>query len=304
MASLKSMSASIVPSPAAIEKLAGGFQFTEGPVWTDAGYLLFSDIPRNAICKWTPGGQVEIFREPSGWDGSGAPEGALVGSNGLTLDRERRLLICEHGNRRVSRLEPDGQLTVLAASYEGKRLNSPNDIVCRSDGSIYFTDPPYGLAGRDEDPAKELPYSGVYRLAPDGSLTLLYRELARPNGLAFSPDERYLYVSNSEPERRIWMRFEVAADGSIGNGAVFFDATARQDPGNPDGMKLDREGNLYCTGPGGIWILSPDARHLGTITAPEIPANLAWGDPDGRTLYITARTGLYRVRLNVPGIRP
>ena len=294
----------IIPADAVIEKVADGFQFTEGPVWIHEGYLLFSDIPANTIYRWDPSGEVTIFRRPSGYDGTEAPEGAFIGSNGLTLDRQGRLTICEHGNRRVSRLEKDGTLTVLADRYQGKRLNSPNDAVYRSDGSLYFTDPPYGLLKQDEDPAKELDFNGIYRWQEGKPLQLLYKEMSRPNGIAFSPDERYLYVANSDPNRKIWMRFEVQPDGTLANPTVFYDVTSVTEPGLPDGMKVDVNGNLYCTGPGGIWIFSPEGKHLGTIQPPEVPANCAWGDADGKTLYITARTSLYRVRLNIAGMRP
>lgn len=293
----------IVPASAAIQKLAEGFIFTEGPVWVRQGYLLFSDVPGNVIRKWTPDGKVVEYRRPSGYDGTDAPEGAFIGSNGLTLDRQGRLIICEHGNGRLTRLEKDGKLTVLASKYEGKRLNSPNDVVCKKDGALYFTDPPYGFVKQDQDPKKELKFNGVYRLA-GGKLQLLYRDLTRPNGLAFSPDEKSLYVGNSDPQRKIWMRFEVKADGSLANGKVFYDVTNQTADGLPDGMKIDQKGNLYCTGPGGIWIFSPAGKHLGTIQPPETPANLAWGDADGKTLYITARKGLYRIMLQIPGIRP
>lgn len=293
----------IVPDAAKIEKLAGSFAFTEGPVWIHEGYLLFSDIPNNAIDKWSPGGTISVFRKPSGYYGSDAPAGTLAGSNGLTLDKQGRLTICEHGNRRVTRLEEDGKLAVLADRYEGKRLNSPNDAVYKSDGSLYFTDPPYGLLKQDDDPNKELDFNGIYRLA-GGRLQLLSRELTRPNGLAFSPDEKYLYVANSDATRKIWMRYEVRTGGAIGGARVFYDVTRRTEDGLPDGMKVDKKGNLYCTGPGGIWIFSPAGKHLGTIRPPEVPANCAFGDKDGKTLYMTARTGLYRIRLSVEGIRP
>ena len=293
----------IVPAGATIEKLAGGFAFTEGPVWMREGYLLFSDIPNNAIQKWTPDSKTAVFRKPSGYDGSDAPAGAYIGSNGLTLDRQGRLIICEHGNGRVTRLEKDGKLTVLADKYEGKRLNSPNDAVYKSDGGLYFTDPPYGFVKQDDDPKKELKFNGVYRLA-GGKLQLLHQDMTRPNGIAFSPDEKHLYVANSDEKRKIWMRFDVKPDGSIGNGKVFHDATSQTVEGLPDGLKVDRKGNIYCTGPGGIWIFSPDGKHLGTIQPTEVPANCAWGDKDGKTLYMTARTGLYRIKLNIAGIRP
>lgn len=293
----------LIPADAVIEKLAGGFTFTEGPIWMAEGHLIFSDIPENTMFKWTPDGAVTVFRKPSGFDGAEWPKGAFVGSNGLTLDSAGRLTICEHGNRRMTRLEPDGSLTVLASHDGGKRLNSPNDAVYKSDGALYFTDPPYGFLEQDEAPAKELPYNGVYRLK-DGVLTLLYTAVRRPNGLAFSPDESYMYLANSDPQRRIWMRFPVLADGTLGDGAVFADLTGETEPGNPDGMKLDVLGNLYCTGPGGTHVFTPEGKRIGVIVTPEIPANLHWGDADAKTLYITARTGLYRIRMGVKGIRP
>lgn len=293
----------LVPPDAVIEHLAGGFGFTEGPIWLPAGCLLFSDIPRNTVFRWTPDGNVTQFLKPSGYDGPATLHGTRGGSNGLTIDRAGRLTLCEHGNRRVGRLECGKTRTVLADRFEGKRLNSPNDCVYKSDGTLYFTDPPYGLPRRDDDPDKELPFCGVFRLA-HGELQLLHDGLHRPNGLAFSPDEQWLYVSNSDHARKVWMRFEVRPDGSLANGEVFYDATRRREPGLPDGMKVDQKGNLYCTGPGGIWIFAAGGAHLGTIPFPEIPANCHWGDADARTLYVTARTGLYRIRLNIAGIRP
>jgi len=293
----------IAPATARIEKLAGGFTFTEGPVWMKEGYLLFSDIPANVIRKWTPDGQVTVFLEKSGYEGTDAPAGAFIGSNGLTLDSEGRLIICEHGSGRVTRLEKDGSRTVIADKYQGKRLNSPNDAVFKSDGWLYFTDPPYGLVKQDEDPKKELKFNGIYRVK-DKKLELLHKDMTRPNGLAFSPDEKYLYVANSDPARKVWMRFEVTDKGGLANPQVFFDATSSTEEGLPDGMKVDEKGNLYCTGPGGVWIFSPAGKHLGTIKPPEVPANCAWGDADGKTLYMTARTGLYRIKLGIAGIRP
>lgn len=296
---------SILPAESKVEKVAGGFGFTEGPVWVkDGGYLLFSDIPANTIYNWKPGGKAEVFRKPSGYDGTDIPEGGFWGSNGLTLDGKGRLIICEHGNRRVTRIEKDGAVTVLAEKYEGKRLNSPNDAVYRSSGDLYFTDPPYGPIQGDQDPKKELPFNGVYRLTPSGKLELLTKDLERPNGIALSPDEKTLYVANSLRKRMVWMSFPVNRDGTVGKGKVFFGATTFPAKGVPDGMKVDRKGNLYCTGPGGVLIFSPEGRHLGTIPVPETPANLGWGDADGKTLYITAETGLYRIRLAVAGLRP
>ncbi|MBK5294115.1 MAG: SMP-30/gluconolactonase/LRE family protein [Acidobacteriia bacterium] len=294
----------IVPAGAVYEKLGGGFDFTEGPVWAKAGgYLLFSDIPRNTIYKWAPGAAATEFRKPSGYDGNDAPAGAFIGSNGLTFDKEGRLIICQHGNGRVVRVEADGKLTVLAEKFEGKRLNSPNDAVYKSDGSLYFTDPPYGFPKLDEDPKKELKFNGVYRLA-GGKLTLLYKELLRPNGIAFSPDEKSIYIGNSDEKRKIWMKFDVTADGGIANGKIFHDATGDTCDGLPDGLKVDKEGNVYATGPGGIHVFNADGKLLGRLVFPETPANLHWGDADGKTLYVTARTGLYKTRLEIEGIRP
>ncbi|MBI1792131.1 MAG: SMP-30/gluconolactonase/LRE family protein [Acidobacteria bacterium] len=293
----------IVPSGARIEKLAGGFGFIEGPVWLKEGALLFSDIPNNVIHRWTPDGKVVRFLHPSGCAGSDAPAGAFIGSNGLTLDKQGRLIVCEHGNGQVTRVEKDGKRTVLAGRYEGKRLNSPNDAVYKSNGDLYFTDPPYGFPKLDDDPNKELKFNGIFRLS-GGRLQLVYKDLSRPNGLAFSPDERYLYVSNSDEKRKIWMRFHVQKDGSLAHGKVFADVTDQTAGGLPDGMKIDKKGNLYCTGPGGVWIFTAQGKHLGTIQPPETPANCHWGDSDGKTLYMTARTGLYRIKLSVEGIRP
>lgn len=294
----------IVPADAVVEKLAGGFQFIEGPVWVrDPGYLLFSDPNDNVIYRWAPDGGLSIYRTKSGYSGIDIGAYHQPGSNGLTLDREGRLTVDEHGRRRVVRLERNGQVTVLADRYQGKRLNSPNDLVYKSDGALYFTDPPFGLPAVFDDPRKELPYSGVFRVR-DGEVTLLSAELKGPNGLAFSPDERFLYVDDWDPARKVVMRYPVRADGTLGDGEQFF--SMQDAPGEEalDGLKVDQQGNLYVSGPGGVWIVSPQGRHLGTIVAPELPANFAWGDADGRALYMTARTGLYRIRLTIPGIRP
>ena len=294
----------IVPSDYEIEKLHSGFRFTEGPVWVAENdpYLLFSDIPANAIYRWSSDGKVAEFLKPVS-EGEHA-QARSGGSNGLTLDSEGRLVLCEHGDRRISRIETDGTRTSLVDHYEGKKLNSPNDAVYRSDGWLYFTDPPYGLAKQDEDSDKELSFNGIYRLSPDGELELLEKGLARPNGIAFSPDEKILYVANSDPASKVWMAYEVKEDGTLGEGRLFFDATSETSEGVPDGLKVDQIGNLYCTGPGGVWVFSPEGEHLGTIRLEELPANVAWGDSDGRTLYMTARTGLYRIRLKIQGIRP
>jgi gluconolactonase len=281
----------IVPAGAKIEKLAGGFKFTEGPVWTREGFLAFSDIPNDAILKWDPKSRtVSDYRKPS------------QGANGNTLDSQGRMVSCEHAGRRVARTGRDGKLETVVDRYEGKRFNSPNDVIFKSDGAMYFTDPPYGLPKQDDDPAKEQKHNGVYRLK-GGKVSLLATDLQRPNGLAFSPDEKTLYVANSDSARKLWMAYPVQADGTLGAGKVFFDVTSSQEDGLPDGMKVDKAGNLYCTGPGGIWIFNPAGKHLGTIKPTEVPANCAWGD-DGKTLYMTARTGLYRIRLSVAGTLP
>jgi gluconolactonase len=293
----------IVVPEARIEKLAEGFQFTEGPVWHSDGYLLFSDPNNNRIYRWTPDGDLSVYRTKSGYTGVDIGEYGQPGSNGLTLDSEGRLTIDEHGNRRVTRLEKTGALTVLADRYEGKRLNSPNDLVYRSDGALYFTDPPFGLPKFFDDARKELPYSGVFCLI-GGKLKLVNRDLAGPNGLAFSPGEKYLYVDNWDVKRKVVMRYEAQPDGTLTKGQVFFDMTSGPGEEALDGLKVDQKGNVYVSGPGGVWILSPEGRHLGTLKGPELPANFAWGDADARTLYMTARTGLYRIRLEVPGIRP
>ncbi len=298
----------IVPASARIEKLAAGFLFTEGPLWvprtaTTDGYLLFSDPNANTIYRWSPDGHVSVFRTKSGYTGIDVGQYGQPGSNGLALDREGRLAINEHGNRRVTRLERTGALTVLADRYQGKRLNSPNDLVYRSDGALFFTDPPFGLPKAFDDARKELPFSGVFCLI-NGELKLVASDVSGPNGLAFSPDERYLYVGNWDPKNKVVMRYEVRPDGALTNGHVFFDMTGAPGEDALDGVKVDQRGNVYVSGPGGLWILSPAGTHLGTLKGPEHPHNMAWGDDDGRTLYLTAQTGLYRIRLNVPGIRP
>ena len=291
----------IVPRNAKIHKLAEGFKFTEGPVWVrDGGYLLFSDPNSNTIYKYQPEGQLSVFREKSGYEGADIAEYGQPGSNGLAVDPQGRFTINQHGNRRVVRLEPNGELTVLADRYEGKRLNSPNDLVYRSDGTLFFTDPPFGLPKLYDDPRKELPYSGVFAVY-QGKLKLVSTDLKGPNGIAFSPDETYLYVGNWDEQKKVVMRYEVGINGSLSNGRVFFDMTSAKGEDALDGIKVDQRGNLYVSGPGGLWILSPEGKHLGTVFAPMHPHNMAWGGEDGKTLYLTARSGLYRMRLNVPG---
>jgi len=291
------------PNPK-IFKLAEGFKFTEGPIWVrDGGYLLFSDPNSNIIYKYTADGQLSVFRQPSGYEGADIAEYGQPGSNGLTLDNQGRLTADQHGNRRVIRIEPDGSETVLADRFEGKRLNSPNDLVYKSDGALYFTDPPFGLPKFFADPRKELPFSGVYRVA-DGRVQLLTSELTGPNGLAFSPDEKYFYLADWDEKRKVVMRYEVQSDGTLANGKVFFDMTSAPGEDALDGMKVDQQGNLYVSGPGGLWVLSPAGKHLGTIIAPKHVHNMAWGDEDGKTLYLCGRSALYRMPLKVAGVRP
>ena len=262
-----------VPPGTRLEKLAGGFSFIEGPVWVPAeGSLLFSDPNDNRIYRWSPDHGVSVFRTKSGYAGTDIGEYRQPGSNGLTLDAEGRLTIAEHGNRRITRLEKNGDLTVLADRYRGKRLNSPNDLVYRSDGSLYFTDPYFGLPEFEKDRRVELPYAGVYRRSADGEITLLTTDLKGPNGLAFSPDERTLYVANWDEHRKIVMAWDVATDGSIGNGRTFADMTSAPGEEALDGLKVDRAGNVFVSGPGGLWIFGPDGRHLGTIRLPELAA--------------------------------
>jgi gluconolactonase len=294
--------AEIVPPNPKIYKLAEGFQFTEGPVWVrDGKYLLFSDPNANRIYKYD--GTLSVFREKSGYEGADIAEYRQPGSNGLTLDKDGRLTMDQHGNRRVIRIEKDGSVTVLADKYDGKRLNSPNDLVYRSDGTLYFTDPFFGLPKFGDDPRKELSYQGVFAVK-DGKVRLVAKDVGGPNGLAFSPDEKYFYLGNWEDNRKIVMRYEVAADGSLSKGKVFFDMTNAKSEDAIDGIKVDQRGNLYVSGPGGLWIISPAGKHLGTIVAPRHPHNMAWGDDDGKTLYLCAQSGLYRMQLNIPGVRP
>ena len=292
----------IISPDAKIEKLAGGFQFTEGPVWVrEGGYLLFSDPNNNLIYRWSEDDGVSIYRTHSGYSGTDIGEYGQPGSNGLTLDAQGRVTINEHGNRRVTRLEKNGQLTVLADRYQGKRLNSPNDLVYRSDGALYFTDPPFGLPKFFDDPRKELPFSGVYCLIR-GELKLVSTDLTGPNGLAFSPDEKYLYVDDWDDKKKIILRYDVQPDGSLTNKSTFLDATSEPGEDAWDGLKVDRLGNVYASGPGGLWIISPEGKHLGTIVGPEHPHNLAWGGEDRKTLYLAAQTGLYRLSVKIPGI--
>ncbi len=292
----------LLPPGAALEVIASGFAWTEGPVWVqDGGYLLFSDIPRNSVFRWEEGKGVSLFLKPSGYTGN-APYGKEPGSNGLTFDSEGRLVSCEHGDRRVSVLTKQGGKRTLVDHYQGKRLNSPNDCCYKSNGDLYFTDPPYGLPGNFDDLRRELDFCGVFRLAKDGALTLLTKELSRPNGLAFSPDEKTLYVANSDPARALWMAYPVKADGTLEPGRVFYDVTSNVGklPGLPDGLKLDDNGNLFATGPGGVYVFSPTGVLLGRIETGEASANCAWGN-DGSVLYICADMYLARIRTATKG---
>lgn len=292
----------LVPADAIVEKVAGGFQFTEGPVWVpgEPGALLFSDIYANTVYRWTENAGSEVFLHPVTAEDSDS--GGTAGSNGLALDPAGRLVLCEHGDRRVARMEDDGSRTTLADRYEGLRLNSPNDIVFHSSGAAYFTDPPYGLEGQDKNPAKEQPHNGIYRLDRDGTVALVADGQGRPNGIGLSPDERTLYVANSYgPPDQLWMSYPVLDDLTLGQGTVFFDGNNIELPGWADGLALDKSGNIYATGPGGVLVIDSNGRHLGTIKLGEIATNVAWGD-DGKTLYITAHTSVYRIGLSVEGL--
>jgi gluconolactonase len=293
----------IVPRDARLEKVATGFTFTEGPVWSrELGALLFSDPNENTIYRLTPDAEVSVFRPKSGYTGTDIGDYGQPGSNGLTLDNEGRLTIDQHGNRRVVRIERSGAVTVLADRFEGKRLNSPNDLVYRSDGTLFFTDPPFGLPKFDKDRRKELPFSGVFAVR-DGKLSLVTKELSGPNGLAFSPDEKFLYVGNWDDNRKIVMRYCVARDLKVTGSEIFADFTAEGTENAIDGLKVDESGNVYVSGPRGLWIVSPEGKRLGLIAGPEQPHNFAWGDDNGRTLYLCAHASIYRLRLNAAGVR-
>jgi gluconolactonase len=294
----------LIPRDAVLEKLAEGFEWTEGPVWVPkGGLLLFSDIPNNSVMKWKEGEGVSLFLKPSGYTGK-EERGGEPGSNGLLLDAQGQLVLCQHGDRRLARLKRDGPFTTLADRYQGKRFNSPNDAVFKSNGDLYFTDPPYGLAKGPDDPARELDFCGVYRLSADGKLTLLTDKLTRPNGIGFSPDEKTLYVAQSDPERAVWMAFEVKDDGTLGRQRVFYDATrlvkAGKLKGLPDGLKVDRSGNLFAAGPGGVNVFSPDGTLLGRIDPGEATANCCFGD-DGSVVYLTADMYLCRIKTSTKG---
>jgi len=308
----------LIDPKAFVQRVATGFdKWTEGPVWTHAGTLMFAEIPANNIVEWNPLSGTKVFLHPSGYKGAEPFKGPEPGSNGMTVDSKGRLTVAGHAGHdvwRIESLDPKAQITILADSYEGKRLNSPNDLVYKIDGSLYFTDPPYGLVTQgDEDPEKQLKVNGVYRIPgariqqpgvpPDRTqLQLIIKDLPRPNGIAFSPDEKVLYVSDSG--RKCWMRYRVAQDGSVSDGKVLFDAGNAKGVGGPDGIKVDKLGNIWGSGAGGVWILSPEGKHLGTIHVPERAANVAWGDRDGKTLYITASTSIYKIGTKVGGLKP
>ncbi len=296
----------LIAPDAKLEILADGFTWTEGPVWfgdKQSGHLLFSDIPRNSIFKWSQQDGIQLFMNPSGYTGV-TYYGLEPGSNGLLKDLDGNLIACEHGDRRVSVLTPGGGKRTLADNYQGKRLNSPNDAVLRSNGDIYFTDPPYGLPQRENDRRRELDHFGVYRISKsNGAVTLLTTELQRPNGIGFSPDEKTLYVAQSDPKNAIWMSFAVHSDGTLGKGSIFFDATSEvgKKPGLPDGLSVDQQGNLWASGPGGIWILNKDGKPLGLINTGERTSNCCFGE-DGSTLFVTADSYLCRISTRTKGI--
>lgn len=294
---------------AKIEVISSGFVWTEGPVWvpekdhSHGGFLLFSDIPNNRVVRWDEGIGARTWLEPSGYTGV-ADYGAEPGSNGLVLDQQGRLVSCEHGDRRLSVLTENGGKRTLVDHYQGKRLNSPNDVCLGPDGkSLYFTDPPYGLPKGWDNPSRELDFCGVFRLSPEGDLALLTDEMTRPNGIAFSPDFKTLYVAQSDPAAAIIKAFPVKEDGTIGEGRVFYDATPAVKEGLrglPDGLKIDRDGNLWATGPGGVHILTPEGKLLGRISTGELTSNCAWGN-DGSVLYLTADTYICRIQTKTKG---
>jgi gluconolactonase len=286
----------IIPAEAQVEKVAGGFVFTEGPLWHPEGYLIFSDIPANRVYKTD--GKPTVFLEKSGYTGKDSAKGE-IGSNGLAWDAKGLLLLCQHGNRQVARLKADGTTEPVAAAYGGKRFNSPNDLIVRSDGTVFFTDPPWGLEKNSLQPKREIPFNGVYRVY-QGEVYVIDSALSKPNGIALSPDEKTLYVAD---QKRTWTSYSLNEDGSVKSKKIFFDATAHKGKGYMDGMKVDTEGNVYATGPGGVLIFSPEGKHLGTIPLPEIPSNLAWGDADAKTLYATCQGSIYKVKLSIEGVR-
>jgi gluconolactonase len=293
----------LVPKDAHIEKLADGFDWAEGPVWEKAkNRLLFSDIPKNMIWQWSKGSGLQPFLKPSGYTGS-TPRTGESGSNALTFNADGKLVLCQHGDRRIALLNDDGKtFTTLADKYQGKRFNSPNDLVFKKNGDLYFTDPPYGLEKGADDPARELDFCGVYRLSKSGKLTLLTKDLTRPNGLAFSPDEKTLYLANSDPKQAVWMAYAVKDNGTLGTGKLFHDCTKEvgKKKGLPDGMKVDEQGHVFATGVGGVWAFTPHGDLLGRIDPGCATANCGWGE-DGSTLFMTADKMICSIRLSTRG---
>jgi gluconolactonase len=293
----------LVPKDAVVEVLAEGFKWSEGPVWDRAAHrVLFSDVPNNVVHAWSEKDGLTVFLKPSGYTGAGPTDSREPGSNGLAFDAKGRLVLCQHGDRRVSRLE-NGKFVTLVDRFEGKRFNSPNDLVIAADGSIYFTDPPYGLAKTFDDPRREIGLNGVYRLSPEGRVSVLIKDLRAPNGIGLSPDGRTLYIGQSDQNRPVLMAYDLANDGTVSNGRVFFDTAPLKanGPGGPDGLKVDRAGNIFSAGPGGIIVLSAKGEYLGTIVTGVPTANCAFGD-DGSTLYMTANDKLTRVRTTTKGL--
>ena len=293
----------LIDPEATLRELGSGYAWSEGPVWVEQhGFLLFSDIPNNVIHKWVPGDSVTTYLKPAGYTGE-EPRGGELGSNGLYISNEGNLLLCHHGDRRIARMDaplddPAPEFTTIAGTYNGKRLNSPNDLVQHSNGDIYFTDPPYGLEQRADDPGKELDFQGVYRVTPEGEITLLTDELNRPNGIELSPDEQTLYVANSSGENPVWMAYDITEEGNISNGRVFHDASdfVGKEPGSQDGMDVDADGNIYATGPGGVWIFSPEGTVLGKIKTNKPTSNCTIGQ-GGKTLFMTADDQLLSIPL-------
>jgi gluconolactonase len=297
--------AELIAKDAHIEELAAGFAWTEGPVWVkDGGYLLFSDIPRNTVFKWSEREGVKEYLKPSGYTGTEPFTGIEPGSNGLAIDpQDGKLVLCQHGDRRVAKLV-EGEFKTLVDRYMGKRLNSPNDLVFHSSGDLLFTDPPYGLPKGVDDPSRELDFQGVYRLKRDGELKLLTKEMSRPNGIGLSPDEKTLYVANSDPQQAIWMAFTVNEDGTLGEGKQFYDVTDDVKagmPGLPDGLKVDQKGNIFATGPSGVYVFAPEGTLLGKIVTNDKTGNCAFGD-DGSTLYIMANHRIIRIKTKTKGL--
>ncbi len=294
----------LVPNDAKLERIADGFTWVEGPVWhKQGGYLLFSDIPANAVYQWKSGEGTSVYLKSSGYSSTSPFAGKEPGSNGLTFDGKGQLVLCRHGDRQIGRLESNGTIAPLVDRYDGHKINSPNDLVFKSNGDLYFTDPPFGLPGVFDDPNKA-PVQGVYRVTKDGTVTRLITDIKAPNGIAFSPDEKTLYVSDVDPKRAAWLAYDVKPDGTVTNGRVFFDATRwRKDPFfGPDGFKVDKHGNIFGARPGGLSVIAPDGTLLGTIETGQPTSNVAWGE-DGNTLFVTGGTSVYRIKLTTRGAR-